>query len=479
MTVNEERKLFLTTIKNYFRTHPNIKVNKEYTYSQIIGNKIFNNGIEPIPRDSLVNVQYYLNEKFKNIKGINTFIAPHPTNDFLVIENRCQKDDKTFREELNNSLKIYVSIDLTNIYEIVSKVIEYINRENITVQAKVAKHMRSDAFVIRVADKEKIDKLIEYINNLDYKTNIKPNPFALNVGRVSITKDGKKSYNCRLSSYIAEYLETEKKEVSLENFKKYMYEKLNKSSKEDQDEYMIMTIIIKNLEETLTLEELKQYKKVPIKTEKNDIITDIDKNNAIHLINKLNLNYNLEDVHKIIEKYIQDNNINYFTRQNGVRKLVDEHLVADKLERTLSEMGWNALVNAVNETYQKYGDRQVEKALKEILTEQKISSLTNEKDVRSYLGFIVSPNMLKNIIIKKSGIRKENIEEKDWLNIIQEKTKDMIYAEIEYNQRKKISGRNWQQKVLPFFWQNHQYMIKLNLLQKELLFNWQTTHFLR
>lgn len=442
MTVNEERKLFLTTINNYFHTHPNIKVNEEYTYSQIVGNKIFNNNIEPIPRDSLVNVQYYLNEKFKNTKGINTFIAPHPTNDFLVIENRCQKDDKTFIEEIRKGIKIYVSIDITNIYEIVSKVIEYINKENITVQAKVANHMRSDAFVIRVSDKEKLDKLIEYINNLDYKTNIKPNPFALNIGRVSVTKDGKKSYNCRLSSYIKEYIKTEKKEVSLENFKKYMYERLNKTSKEDQDEYMIITIIIKNLEQTLTLEELKQYKNIPVEKATNDIITDKDKNNVIHLINKLNLHYNLEDVHKIIEKYIQDNNINYFTRQNGVRKLVDEHLLADKLERTLSEMGWNALVDAINETYQKYGDRQVEKALKEILTEQKISSLTNEKDVRSYLGFIVSPNMLKNIIIKKSGIRKGNLEEKDWLDIIQEKTKDILYAEIEYKQRTKISGRN-------------------------------------
>lgn len=440
MTVNEEREVFLRTISSYLKKNSNIPLEKEYIYSYLASHTTKDGYLQGIPRESLVNVQLHLNEKYKGLEGINTFTGPKPNNVFWVIENRGQMKDKNFYEGIKDSIKLYLPVDASNIYEVSTKVLDYIIKEGIHIQAKIAKNMRSDVFVIRVLDKDKLDKLLNYINSLDYNSKSKPNPFALNVGRVSITKDGMMSYNTVLAEYITEYLKSEREEVTLENFKKFMHKQINKIPSSNKNKYMIVDIIIKNLENTLTLEELLSYNQKVVVDNRVTQVSEEDKNNILRLINGLNVFYNLEETHKRIEMYLATGNINYFTRQNGIRKFVEEYLPVEQMRAALYEMGWSALVNSIDETYKKYGELQVIKAVERIVDVGSIEGLTNTNNARSYLGFITSPELLQKIILKQasSSINIENQSIED----IAFQVVGKAYEEIEYKNKQKKNGRN-------------------------------------
>ena len=440
MTVNEEREVFLRTISSYFKKNSNIPLEKEYIYSYLASHAAKDGYLQGIPRESLVNVQLHLNEKYKGLEGINTFTGPKPNNVFWVIENRGQMKDKNFYEDIKDSIKLYLPVDASNIYEVSTKVLDYIIKEGIHIQAKIAKNMRSDVFVIRVLDKDKLDKLLNYINSLDYNSKSKPNPFALNIGRVSITKDGMMSYNTVLAEYITEYLKSEREEVTLENFKKFMHKQINKIPSSNKNKYMIVDLIIKNLENTLTLEELLSYNQKVVVDNRVTQVSEEDRNNILRLINGLNVFYNLEETHKRIEMYLATGNINYFTRQNGIRKFVEEYLPVEKMRTALYEMGWNALVNSIDETYKKYGELQVIKAVERIVDVGSIEGLTNTNNARSYLGFITSPELLQKIILKQasSSINIENQSIED----IAFQVVGKAYEEIEYKNKQKKNGRN-------------------------------------
>lgn len=440
MTVNEEREVFLRTISSYFKKNSNIPLEKKYIYSYLASHTTKDGYLQGIPRESLVNVQLHLNEKYKGLEGINTFTGPKPNNVFWVIENRGQMKDKNFYEDIKDSIKLYLPVDASNIYEVSTKVLDYIIKEGIHIQAKIANNMRSDVFVIRVLDKDKLDKLLNYINSLDYNSKSKPNPFALNVGRVSITKDGMMSYNTVLAEYITEYLKSEREEVTLENFKKFMHKQINKIPSSNKNKYMIVDLIIKNLENTLTLEELLSYNQKVVVDNRVTQVSEEDKNNILRLINGLNVFYNLEETHKRIEMYLATGNINYFTRQNGIRKFVEEYLPVEQMRTALYEMGWSALVNSIDETYKKYGELQVIKAVERIVDVGSIEGLTNTNNARSYLGFITSPELLQKIILKQasSSINIENQSIED----IAFQVVGKAYEEIEYKNKQKKNGRN-------------------------------------
>lgn len=440
MTVNEEREVFLRTISSYFKKNSNIPLEKKYIYSYLASHTTKDGYLQGIPRESLVNVQLHLNEKYKGLEGINTFTGPKPSNIFWVIENRGQMKDKNFYEDIKDSIKLYLPVDASNIYEVSTKVLDYIIKEGIHIQAKIAKNMRSDVFVIRVLDKDKLDKLLNYINSLDYNSKSKPNPFALNIKRVSITKDGMMSYNTVLAEYITEYLKSEREEVTLENFKKFMHKQINKIPSSNKNKYMIVDLIIKNLENTLTLEELLSYNQKVVVDNRVTQVSEEDKNNILRLINGLNVFYNLEETHKRIEMYLATGNINYFTRQNGIRKFVEEYLPVEQMRAALYEMGWSALVNSIDETYKKYGELQVIKAVERIVDVGSIEGLTNTNNARSYLGFITSPELLQKIILKQasSSINIENQSIEDIAFQIVGK----VYEEIEYKNKQKKNGRN-------------------------------------
>ena len=83
----------------------------------------------------------------------------------------------------------------------------------------------------------------------------------------------------------------------------------------------------------------------------------------------------------------------------------------------------------LKELVKKYDIKQVEKAIEEILTKEEISSLTNDNDVRSYLGFIISPKELRRILLEKisPSITREDITN---INKLINITLDKVLKEI-------------------------------------------------
>ena len=93
------------------------------------------------------------------------------------------------------------------------------------------------------------------------------------------------SYNTVLAEYITEYLKSEREEVTLENFKKFMHKQINKIPSSNKNKYMIVDLIIKNLENTLTLEELLSYNQKVVVDNRVTQLSEEDKKKILRYIN--------------------------------------------------------------------------------------------------------------------------------------------------------------------------------------------------
>ena len=103
-------------------------------------------------------------------------------------------------------------------------------------------------------------------------------------------------------------------------------------------------------------------------------------------------------------------------------------------------MGWSALVNSIDETYKKYGELQVIKAVERIVDVGSIEGLTNTNIAWSYLGVITSPEVLQKIILKQAS-RSINIENQS-IEDIAFQVVGKAYEELEYKNKQKKNGRN-------------------------------------
>ena len=195
----KEQEIFFNYIKDIYLSNPELQINEDTIYKELM---LFyeNNGTRKRINENglLLNVQQKLAKKFGSKFGHSGY--------FWLFENRDNLRDNEFYNTLYNSIKIYVSVDAINLCEVSTKIFEYMTRENIVTQSKVAKVMRNDVLVLRVATKEDAIKLINYINSLNYKSKIKTNPFILTKDKVGITKDGCLSYNTTLCKVISNYL---------------------------------------------------------------------------------------------------------------------------------------------------------------------------------------------------------------------------------------------------------------------------------
>ena len=184
---------------------------------------------------------------------------------------------------------------------------------------------------------EDAKKIINYLNGLDYKPGIKPNPFVLSSGKVSVTKDGTLSYNAIISYILEAYLSfrrhsnslTKVSTADLNNFIKSQIQLLKESqstylmnlykiyNEENFNDFiMISHFISGNLEESLTLEEILEYNREALFASKEKY-SKKDERNVLYVINSLASYYDVESVHKIIMKYIETGDLNLFTRRAG------------------------------------------------------------------------------------------------------------------------------------------------------------------
>lgn len=419
-----ERELFLKYLSDIYLQNPNLPFSSDIVYNELTRFNVLDGQQYTIDSDSLIAVQLNLNNKFRTNNNVNTFSNGY----FWVIENRENNNDSDYLKLMYNSVKLYVSADVENIYGISELLFNFMIRENIVMQCKIAKGMRSDALVCRVATSEDAEKVSNYLNTLNYKSKFKPNPFLLENDKVSIAMDGHLSYNRTLSRLITEYLNRKKGSNTLNSvscsdlcdFIKEQVELLKGTMKKpymdlyqikDEERYMdfimISNFICKNLENDLTKDELYKYQKIKeLEINKDSkIYSKEDEDKLLYVINGLANYYSVHDVHKIIMNFIHNGNVNVFTRRDNIRNIIRDNFSSDDVKNIVSNLGWNAFLSASKITFEKYGEEWLHNAIDNYLKGTGLTGFTRDNGVRSRLGLVIPPQLLYDMIKRKVNDR--------------------------------------------------------------------------
>jgi len=420
MNRSEERELFLKYLAHLYLHNPNLPISFDTIYCELSRFSIYGGENYTIDGDSLVGVQVGLNNKFRINSKVNTFSNGY----FWAIENRCNKKDSVFYSELRNSVKLYVSVDSDNIYRVSEALFNFMINEGIVMQSKIAKEMRNDALVCRVSTSEDVIKVSEFLNKLNYKSNVKPNPFLLDNGKVSLTMDGGLSYNNTLAKLLKQYfdLKRNKKQLNSVNcddfnlFVKSQIDMLNGEQKiyfmdlydiSDYQKYkdflMICNLISKNLDNTLSLEQLFEYANVSnisVDSVKDKYLKQ-DEDKILYVINSLANYSSVDDVHNIIMKFIETGNVKYFTRRDNIRAVISDNFTPQNVKNIISNLGYNAFISVSKVTYDKYGEEQLYAAVNDLFNDNGIRKFTNDYGARSCLGLVIPSELLKDVLISK------------------------------------------------------------------------------
>lgn len=451
MRSNQE--LFFNHIKQIFIQNPNIEIDSDTIYSELTVFNGKNNQNTRIDRESLVGIQVKMANYYRNNDSVNTFSNGY----FWVIENRGNYKDREFYRELGNCIKLYVAVDPLTIKNVSLMIFDFMIKENIINQSKISRDMRNDALVLRVRNKNDADKIIKFINeNIKYNSSIKPNPFIYSVGNVSITLDGTLSYNSTFTKLMATYFQEKRSKrtldtSSLDEFTKYIKNQIdilnNNQNKYLLDSYdienqeqlkdfiMIIDILFKNLDGNITKDDIyqKQEERINGKVENRENISDKDFKNILYIMNGLVNKYGIEIAHRKILLYInKEKNVNIFTRENNIRNIVIRNFTPEKMKEIILSLGYDALIDAIRKTTNKYDIEQAKYAIRRLIEEKNLDSFTNNNNVRSYLGIIIPIELLQQLI-KDKTLEQKIYPSKD--NMI-----DTLVEEVQ--KESKLRGRN-------------------------------------
>lgn len=413
MSKRNEQELFLSYIRDIYLANPYLEINDDTIYNELshfyeengIRKRIGNNGL-------LLNVQQSLARKFGSKFSSGGY--------FWFYENRKNFGDTDYYNKLYNAIKLYISVDAENLYDVTTKIIEYIQKENILTQTKVAKNMRNDVLVVRVSNGEEAKKVIDFVNSLNYKSNIKPNPFALSSDKASVTRDGSLSYNGTVCNMITNYLRdcrfrNKMDSANIDGLYKYVNDTIKKlkgpykkeaiqlyqidTEQKYKDILMTLNIMSKNLDGTISLETIFK-EDINKNISSTSTIKKDDKDKIKYVLSGLSKYYNTSDIHSIMMQYISDGRLEHFTRRDNIRQVMSS-FTPEKLDALLTEMSYNALIDAVIATKEKYSNiNQAEYAIKLFILNSDLSGFTNDNNSRSYLGLVSLPTKILDALTK-------------------------------------------------------------------------------
>lgn len=440
MSNQEEMNLFLEYIKKMYIQNPNFEVEYDTIYHEL---RLFNsnNGIqERITPDSVLNIQYQLSRKFSGTKG-RVFSDGY----FFAFENRGvnQNYDKSFYDKISNGIKLYISCDIKKLYNVAKSLFNFMLKENIITQSKIAKEMRNDVLVVRVSTPEEAIKVKNHIASLKYKTTVKANPFALRLGNTSMTWDcGSISYNVIVSKFIKNYFDDKRKKknfdkVNSDDFAKFVRKEIfmcsqnqhylfhrYQSDREPEGFFKIASIIADNAEGILTEEKLFAYQKVTTQDLKEEnILTEDKKDKLLYVIYKLSNYYSIDNVHKILECYAETGREDVFTRRDSIRNIIIDNFPPKTLKKLITEMGTRYFYECIQLTSEKYNQEQVTYAIAKFMLNNELDAFTRDYESRNKLGLVVPREWFSDIIKSELGPEREILIDKLKKLSSEEKTK--------------------------------------------------------
>ena len=131
----------------------------------------------------------------------------------------CQFISKNKEAKFSNEhIKIYIPLDSQHIEEGAKLIFNFLTNHNISHVSKIGKQIRFDDIVVRLIKEEDAKALLDFVKNNDYIQEglIKANPFAFQQDGIAMACDGHESYNYTVAQLIDLYLNSRKRNNSLD-----------------------------------------------------------------------------------------------------------------------------------------------------------------------------------------------------------------------------------------------------------------------
>lgn len=388
---------FLIRIKDIIKDNPHLLEGnlKDFLYTQLI---TYNLGKgEPLKNiEPLFDDWVYRNKNKDNIK---TFVNP----------NRpyfCQFVNSDAKNITGDAIKLYIPLNENRLYEGANRLFDFIAKEGICHNSKIAKKIRNDNIVVRVSNIDEAMKVVEFVKNDPYIQDglMNTNPFTINVDGVGIAKDGLRSYNTELCNHLVRFINILVSKDRLDDLNITSFHEYLDTVKDfgDNDLQMITKIQSEVTRgNKLSLDDFNNIingSKVEIKDSKEEIFKNVvkltyQKYGMTHTINAIaRFRYNGYDGgftrdkgarYELTLNRISPDDVNKFLEND---KLLGDNSIESYINDILGKNNdYNYLVSAYNETYNKHGKEQADYAIKEYIFKGELKYLTNNNNARNNL----------------------------------------------------------------------------------------------
>lgn len=314
---------FLNIIKELAISNPNTNINENIVYTTLMGYNI------PPEQAPYKNIQPILNSlDFSSIvRSDSVFTYGH----FLVFH----------KGETNwNEVKIYLPLNQEHIEKGVNDVLNFMYKNGISYELKVADKIRNDNVVIRVNTIQDADLVLNFVNNNKYIKEglIKTNPFLPNFHGVGMAMDNDHSYNVTVSKIISNYVQVLKTKNKLDEL---TVENLNIFIKEQAKN--INDLNLKDIYDLLAKVTSKEFEFIDFVNHANNKAVDKYEEDYKRITNpayyferaiKVTNEKYPQNVIVAIEKYI-NGDASYFTNADNVRLGLIKYLSPSDVVNTM------------------------------------------------------------------------------------------------------------------------------------------------
>ena len=309
---------------------------------------VVNYGVSKEERNLSLNKDNFF-KRLTNKKRKNVFTLTEPFY-CRFVSNDFKANSKT------SHIKMYLPFNYEYIETGVNTILDFLDDNKITYDAKIASKIRNDDFIIRLINKEDLSLLMEFIkkNKNISKNLITPNAFCYVLDGIALASDGAITYNGVVANYIMLYLvESYKRNglvgldkvnikdfyhfvidyyaktfVSHENLDKFSNDfiyvndnkKINYKNSSTYNDYMFVSkLIVESQAKDYNLNRFLSHYEMMVSTKNKkyneDKVKKMLQSMIATMLRKKDSSYNLSN----IENYINSGNCEYLTRFENCR----------------------------------------------------------------------------------------------------------------------------------------------------------------
>ena len=198
---------FIRYYASLYSQNPNLPITSDTTYDALRNYGLTANEINNSSIEDQINT---LENNFSKSKHLYVYVDTRQPG-FLQFRHWVKDDMKC--------IKLYMSVPKEYVGYASQRIFDFIDKNRMASASKVAKKVRSDVIVLRLASDHDAKKVLNFINKDKALTSIArdTNPFSLKEGVVGIGYDEMLSYNSVVSEYMSDYFNELRGKQCLQN----------------------------------------------------------------------------------------------------------------------------------------------------------------------------------------------------------------------------------------------------------------------